>query len=80
MTAHCTARMLLLSEKLSCCAAGTNGCLDLKRRASALGERVSVSGEGAQAPWHGVLEIVWLYCDEAQQVGWLRELEGCPLV
>ena len=31
-------------------------------------------------PWHGVLEIVWLHCDEAQQVGRLRGLEGCPLV
>jgi len=30
--------------------------------------------------WHGVLETVWLHCDEAQQVGCLRELEGCPLV
>jgi len=26
---------------MSCCAAGTNGCLDLRRRASALDERVS---------------------------------------
>ena len=23
-------------------------------------------GAGVQAPWHGVLEIVWLLCDEAQ--------------
>jgi len=36
------ARMLLLSEKLmSCCSAGTNGCLDLRRRAAAPDERVS---------------------------------------
>jgi len=27
-----------------------------------------------------VLETVWLHCDEAQQVGCLRGLEGCPLV
>ena len=41
-SAHCAARMLLLSEKLMrCCAAGTNGCLDLRRRASALDGRVS---------------------------------------
>ena len=34
--------MLLLSEKLkSCCAAGKNGCLDLRRRATALDGRVS---------------------------------------
>ena len=34
--------MLLLSDELmSCCAAGTNGCLDLRRRASALDGQVS---------------------------------------
>jgi len=34
---HCAARMLLSSEKLMrCCAAGTNRCLDLRRRATAL--------------------------------------------
>jgi len=36
LSAHCTARMLFLSEKLmSCCAAGTNWCLDMRRRAAA---------------------------------------------
>ena len=41
-TAHCAARMLLLSDKLMrCCPAGTNGCLALRRRASALYGRVS---------------------------------------
>jgi len=41
-TTHCSARMLLFSEKLmSCCATGTNGCLDLRRRATALDGRVS---------------------------------------
>jgi len=70
--------MLLLSEKLmSCCAVGINGCLDLRRRASALDGRVSA--EWSRCP-DGVLEIVWLHCDEAQQVGCLRGLEGCPLV
>ena len=33
-----------------------------------------------QAPWHDVLKTVWLQCDEAQQVGCLREWEDCPLV
>ena len=34
--------MLLFSEKLiTCCAAGTNGCRDLRRRATALDGRVS---------------------------------------
>jgi len=42
-SAQRAARMLLLlSDKLmSCCAAGTNGCLDLRRRAFALGGQVS---------------------------------------
>jgi len=36
------ARVFLLSdEMMSCCAAGTNGCLDLRRRASAFDGRVS---------------------------------------
>jgi len=30
--------------------------------------------------WHGVLETVWFHFDEAQQVGCLRGLEGCPLM
>ena len=38
------------------------------------------TGEDAQATWHGVLETLWLHCEEAQQVGCLRVLEGCPLV
>jgi len=40
----------------------------------------ALSGADVQAPWPAVLEIVWLHCDEAQQVGCLRGLEGCPLV
>ena len=40
--ARCAACILLLSEKLmSCCAAGTNGCLDLRRRATALDGRLN---------------------------------------
>jgi len=39
-----------------------------------------LNGAGVQAPWHGVLEIVWLHCDEAEQVECLRGLEGCSLV
>ena len=38
---HCAVRILLLSEKLmSCCAASTNGCLHLRRHATALDGRV----------------------------------------
>jgi len=74
----------MLSEKLmSCRAGGTNECLDLRRRSSALDGRVSAEWRyPIQSPWHGVLETVtvWLHRDEAQQVGCLRGLEGCPLV
>ena len=41
-SAHCAARMLLLSDELMrCCAASTSGCLDLRRHALALDARVS---------------------------------------
>ena len=41
--------LLLLSDKLmTCCAAGTNGCLDLRRRASALNGRVGA--ESSRCP------------------------------
>jgi len=38
----------------------------------------AISGEDVQAPWHGVLETVWLHCNEAQQAGCLRGWESCP--
>jgi len=41
LSAHCAVRMLLLSDELmSCCAAGANGCLDLRRHAFALDGQV----------------------------------------
>jgi len=40
----------------------------------------ALSGTDVQAPWHGVLETVWLHCDEAQQVECQRGWKGCPLV
>ena len=41
-SAQSAVHMLLLSgELMSCCAAGTNGCLDLRRRAFALGGELS---------------------------------------
>ena len=40
----------------------------------------ALSGADVQAPWHSVLETVWLHCDEAQEVGCLRWLEDCSLV
>jgi len=62
-SAHCAARMLLLSDKLtSCWAASTNGCLDLRRRAFALDERVSAEwsrcpGSMARRPWASVAPL-----------------------
>ena len=40
----------------------------------------ALSGGDVQAPWHDTLEAVWLHCNEAQQVGCPRGLEGCLLV
>ena len=82
LSAHCAARMLLLSdEMMRCCAAGTNGCLDLRRSAFALDGPVSTGWSrcpGSMA--RCAIETVWLHCYKAQQVGCLRGLEGCPLV
>jgi len=36
----------------------------------------ALSETGVQAPWHDVLETVWLHCDEAQQVACLRGWES----
>ena len=67
------ALLLLPDELTSCCAAGTNGRLDLRCRAFSLDGQVSaLSRADAQAPWHGMLKTVWLYCNVAQQVGCLR--------
>ena len=41
LSAHCAARMLLSDALMRCCAAGTNGCFDLRRHAFALDGRVS---------------------------------------
>ena len=43
-------------------------------------DRWTLSGADVQTPWQGMLEKLWLHCDEAQQVGCLWEWEGCPLV
>ena len=40
-SAHCAARMLLSDKLMSCCAADTNGCLHLRRRAFALDGQMS---------------------------------------
>jgi len=55
--------MLLLSDELmSCCAAGTNGCLDLRRRAFALDGQVSAEwsrcpGSMARRPRDSVAQV-----------------------
>jgi len=69
--------MLLLSEKLmSCCAAGKNGCLDLRRRATAFDGRVSAEwsrcpGSMARRPSDSVAENNldwWLHIKDKLQL------------
>jgi len=64
-----SAAFLLLSDELMSCAAGADGCPDLRRRAFTLSGQWAL--RGADASWHGVLKTVWLLCDKAQQVGCL---------
>ena len=63
-----------------CCAASSNGCFDLRRRAFELDRQVSAECSKCPSCMTRRVEIVWLHCDEAQQVGCLRGLEGRPLV
>jgi len=53
-SAQCAA-LLLLSVELMSCAAGANGCADLRRRVFPLDGQVS-SGADVQAPWNYMLE------------------------
>jgi len=70
-SAHYAAHILLLSERLmSCCAAGTNGCLDLRRRAVAPDGRVSAEwsrclGSMARRPRDSVAPLRW------SSAGWM---------
>ena len=65
------AALLLLSDKLmNCCGAGASRCLDLRCRALPLDGQVSAD---VQAPCHGVLETMSLFCDEAGEFGCQRE-------
>ena len=74
------ARMLLLpDEVMRCCVAGTNGCLQLRRRAFALDGRVSA--EWSRFPG----SMAWRARDSVAPLrtsaGWmLARWEGCPLV
>ena len=68
--------MLLLSDKLTrCCAAGTNVCLDLRRRASALDGRVSAEwsrcpGSMARRARDSVAPLRW------SSAGWMPARMG----
>jgi len=79
-SAHWAASYVVSEKLISCFAAGTNGCLDLRRRAATPDGRVSTEWSGCPGSMAWVLEIVWLLCDEAQQVGYLQRLNGCLLV
>jgi len=57
--------MLLLSDKLiRCSAAGTNGCLDLRRRAFALDGRVSIEWNRCPGSMAQRVTDRWLECNE----------------
>jgi len=43
-------------------------------------DKWALSRADVQAPRHDVIKTAWLLCDEAQQVGCLREQGVCPLV
>ena len=64
----CLMYAIIAVEMMSCCAARTNGCFNLRRRAFALGEheRWVDCGAGVHTSWHSVLETVWLLCGESQ--------------
>ena len=61
--AHCAARMLL-SDKLRCCGAGTNGCFDLRRRAFPLGGLASA--EWSKCP----CAMAWRARDSVAPLRW----------
>ena len=64
------ARMLLLSDELiSCCVVGANGCLDLTRRAFALGRQVNAEWSRCTGSTARLDRGSGLHCHEAQQVG-----------
>ena len=80
-SAQCDACMLVLSDRLmSCCAVGTNGCLDLRCRAFALDGQVS-------AEWNWCLGSIAQPARESMaslrrsSAGWMpARMEGCPLM
>jgi len=73
---HCAARMLLLSDELmSCCGAGINGCLDLRRRAFALDGQVNAEwsrcpGSMARRARDSVAPLRW------SSAGWMPARVG----
>jgi len=73
---HCAARMLLSEKLMSCGAAGTNGCLDLRCHAygRVSAELSRCSGSMVWRPGNSVTPV-----QRSSVVGRLRGLEGCPL-
>ena len=65
-SAQCAPRMLLLSDELmSCCAAGANGCLDLRRRAFPLDGQVSAK---------------WGWCPGSMARRARESVQGCQML
>ena len=80
-SARCDAPMLLLSDELMrCYAAGTNGVSIWGAVRLHSIDGWALSGADVQSPLHSALKTLRFHCDEAQQVGCLRGLEGCPLM
>ena len=81
-SAQSAAFLLSLSDELMSCAVGTNGCLDLRRRAFAPGERESAERSKCSSYMArlATLVIACLHRDDVHQVGCLWGSIGCPLV
>jgi len=74
-SAHCVVLLLLSDELMRCCAAGTNGCLGLRRRASALDGQVSA--EWSRCPGY----MAWCPRDSVaplrqSSAGWMPAIVG----
>jgi len=69
----CSAGMLLSDELMSCCAASTNGCLDLRRRAFSPSGQVSAESSRCPGSMAGRARDSVALCDDAQQVGYLQQ-------
>ena len=64
---------------MNCCVAGTNGCLDLRRRAFALDGQVSAEWSGCPGSMARRVDTVGI-ATKLSRLDACEDLEGCPLV